>query len=300
MASPNPTSHTHAMIRLSPALLLRPDLRLPSSHARATTRLLTPTPIKEPVLAARPTLTSRRRHPSRRPIPQRRPHRRLRPSSLPLPLMRLRAPQITSRRLLLPRPEIPQRRTRPLPRRRPPPLPLPFMFLRALKTAPRPLPPPLAWLWVPPTESRRSPLPRPRMSPLTSLLSPPMALLMTHTLPLPLTLLAWMSTRLLHPPPLPHANGRVAVSTTERPKMNASANAGRLSSSPRRATRRRAHDPQGRLPTRQGTGASGGAGSGVVDVRSALPPTAVHAPSLAPLIHRSLSAPDVALGAAQG
>ena len=37
--------------------------------------------------------------------------------------MRLRAPQITSRRLLLPRPKIPQRRTRPLPRRRPPPLP---------------------------------------------------------------------------------------------------------------------------------------------------------------------------------
>ena len=37
--------------------------------------------------------------------------------------MRLKAPQITSRRLLLPRPTIPQRRTRPLPRRRPSPLP---------------------------------------------------------------------------------------------------------------------------------------------------------------------------------
>ena len=44
-----------------------------------------------------------------------------RPQPLPLPLMRLRAPQITSRRLLLPRPEIPQRQARPLPRRRPPP-----------------------------------------------------------------------------------------------------------------------------------------------------------------------------------
>ena len=163
-AHPNPTSYTHAMTRLSPSLLLRPDLRLPSSYARATTRLLTPTPIKEPVLAAHPNLTSRRRHPSRRPIPQRRPHLLLRPSSLPLPLMRLRAPQITSRRLLLPRPTIPQRRTRPLPRRRPPPLLLPFMFLRALKTAPWPLPPPLAWLWMPPTESRRRPLPLVSMS----------------------------------------------------------------------------------------------------------------------------------------
>ena len=160
---PNPTSYTHAMTRLSPSLLLRPDLRLPSSYARATTRLLTPTPIKEPVLAAHPNLTSRRRHPSRRPIPQRRSHLLLRPSSLPLPLMRLRAPQITSRRLLLPRPTIPQRRTRPLPRRRPSPLLPPFMFLRALKTAPWLLPPPLVWLWVPPTESRRRPLPPPRL-----------------------------------------------------------------------------------------------------------------------------------------
>ena len=44
----------------------------------------------------------------------------LRPWSLPLPRMRLRAPQITSRRLLPPRPTIPQRRLRRLPRRRPP------------------------------------------------------------------------------------------------------------------------------------------------------------------------------------
>ena len=61
----------------------------------------------------------------------------------------------------------------------------------------------------------------------------------------------------LHPPPLPHANGRFAVSTTERPKMNTSANAGRLSSSPRRATRRRAHDLQGRLPIRRCTRGEG-------------------------------------------
>ena len=174
--------------------------------------------------------------------------------------MRLGAPQITSRRLLLPRPEISQRRTRPLPRRRPPPLPLPYMFLRALQTAPWPLPPPLTWLWVPPTESRRSPLPRPLMSPLASLLSPRMALLMTHTLPLPLTLLAWMLNRLLHPPSLPHANGRLAVATTAWPRMNTSASVGRLSSSPRRAARRLAHDPQGRLPTRQGAGGEGRGG----------------------------------------
>ena len=34
-AHPNPTSYTHATTRLSPSLLLRPDLRLPSSHAHA-------------------------------------------------------------------------------------------------------------------------------------------------------------------------------------------------------------------------------------------------------------------------
>ena len=162
-AHPSPTSYTHATTRLLPLLLLRPDLRLPSFYARATTRPLTPAPIAEPVLAAHPNLTSRRRHPSRRPIPQRRPHLLLQPSSLPLPPIRLRTLQITSRRLLLPRPEIPQRRTRPLPGRRPPPLPLPFMFRRALKTAPWPLPPPLAWLWILPTESRRLPLPPPTL-----------------------------------------------------------------------------------------------------------------------------------------
>ena len=91
------------------------------------------------------------------------------------------------------------------------------------------------------------------MSPLASLLSPLMALLMTRTLPLPLTLLAWMSARLLHPPPLPHANGRGAVNKPAWPRMHASVNVWRLSSSPRRATRRRAHDPQGQLPNRQGT-----------------------------------------------
>ena len=37
------------------------------------------------------------------------------------------------------------------------------MFLRALKTAPRPLPPPLAWLWVLPTVPRRLPLPPPTL-----------------------------------------------------------------------------------------------------------------------------------------
>ena len=94
----------------------------------------------------------------------------------------------------------PQRRTRPLPRRRPPPLPLPFMFPRALKTAPWPLPPPLAWLWIPPTEPRRLPLPPPRLIRMSNrtrcnqltkggargsmlLLTPPMALPMTHTPP---------------------------------------------------------------------------------------------------------------------
>ena len=159
-----------------------------------------------------------------------------------------RAPQITSRRLLLPRPTIPPRRPRPLQRRRP--SPLPFMFLWALLTAPRPLPPPLTWLWVPPTESRRLPLPRPLMSPLASLLSPPIALLMTHTLPLTLV---WILKRLLHPPSLPHANGRGAVRAAAWPEMNASANVGRLSSSPRKATRRLARDPHGRLATRRGT-----------------------------------------------
>ena len=163
MAHPHPISRTHAMTQLALTLLIQPDLHLPSSHARNTTRLPTPAPITEPMLAARPNLTSQRRHPARRPIPQRRPHRRLRPSSLPLPLMRLRAPLITSQRLLLPRPETPQRRTCPLPRRRPSPLPLSFMFLRALKTAPRPPPPPLAWLWVLPTVPRRLPLPPPTL-----------------------------------------------------------------------------------------------------------------------------------------
>ena len=54
--------------------------------------------------------------------------------------------------------------TRTLPRRRPPPFPLPFViFLTALQTAPRPLPPPLAGLWIPPTESRRMPPPLPTL-----------------------------------------------------------------------------------------------------------------------------------------
>ena len=150
------------MTRLLLARLLRPDLRLPSSSTRATTRLPTPPPSRSPCggaseshLSATPARTTA--------DPSATVHLSLRPSSLPLPLMRLRAPQITSRRLLLPRPEIPQRRTRPLPRRRPSPLPLPFMFLRALQTAPWPLPPPLAWLWIPPTESRRLPLPPPTL-----------------------------------------------------------------------------------------------------------------------------------------
>ena len=102
--------------------MLRPDLHLPSAYARAMTRLLSPTPAKESVLAAHPNLASRRRHPSRRPVPQRRPHLPLRSWSLPPPLVRFRVPQIASRRLLPPRPTIPQRRLRPPPRRRPPPL----------------------------------------------------------------------------------------------------------------------------------------------------------------------------------
>ena len=65
--------------------------------------------------------------------------------------------------------------------------------------------------------------------------------------------LAWISAQLLHPPSLPHANGRGAVKATTWPRMNTSVNVGRLSSSPRRATRRLAHNPQGRLATRQGT-----------------------------------------------
>ena len=36
-------------------------------------------------------------------------------------------------------------------------------------------------------------------------------------------------------------------------------------------------------PLDRAPGARGGAGSGVVEVRSALPPTTVHAPSLVPL-----------------
>ena len=82
----HPTSRTHTMTQLSLELRLRPDLRLPSSYARNTTRLPTPSSITEPVSAAHPSLTSRRRKPARRPIPQRRSHLSLRPSSLPLPL----------------------------------------------------------------------------------------------------------------------------------------------------------------------------------------------------------------------
>ena len=85
---------------------------------------------------------------------------------------------------------------------------------------------------------------------LTSTFFCPHPQLMTHTLPFTLV---WMLKRLLHPPSLPHANGRVAVNKTAMPRTHANANVGRLSSSPRRATRRRAYDLQGRLPTRQGT-----------------------------------------------
>ena len=56
-----------------------------------------------------------------------------------------------------------------------------------------------------------------------------MALLLTHTPPLWMPMLRWAVIRLLRrPPSLPHANGRVAVSTTERPRMSKSANVGRL------------------------------------------------------------------------
>ena len=57
-AHPDPTSYTLTMTRLSPSLLLRPDLRLPSSYARATTRLLKPAPIEGPSPAARISVRS--------------------------------------------------------------------------------------------------------------------------------------------------------------------------------------------------------------------------------------------------
>ena len=52
------------------------------------------------------------------------------------------------------------------------------------------------------------------------------------------------------PSVMSHANGKLAVATTERPRMNTRVCVGRLSSSPCKATRRPAHDPQGGLPTR--------------------------------------------------
>ena len=79
---------------------------------------------------------------------------------------------------------------------------------------------------------------------------------------------------------LPRANGRGAVRAATWPGMNASAYAGRIPSSPRRTIRRLTRDPYGRLATRWGTEASGGAGNDVVDVGSALHPAAVRAPSL--------------------
>ena len=118
------------------------------------------------------------------------------------------------------------------------------------------------------------------------------------------------TVRLLHPPSLLRASGRVAVNKNTSPGTHARANVGRLSSSPRRTTRRPTRDVgrascvrggappcdagqrggwhvarkaiyiQGRTP-----GASGGAGSDVVDTRSALHPTALPVPSFVSPVH---------------
>ena len=130
-------------------------------------------------------------------------------------------------------------------------------------------------------------------------------------MPLPYPLM-WLTVRLLRPPSLPRANERGAVRPTTRPRMSASANAMKLSSSRHRATRRPARDvsrasrvrggsppcdtgqrggrhvaykavyPQGRTQ-----GAGGGVGSDVVEVRLAFHPTALPAPSFGSLVHPS-------------
>ena len=117
-----------------------------------------------------------------------------------------------------------------------------------------------------------------------------------------------MTTRLTHPPSLPRANGRCEVRTRKWPGMNTSANDWQPPSSRHRATQRPARDvsrasrvrdvsPPCDAGHRRGRhvahkaiylqgralGACGGAGSDVVEVWSALPPTALPVPSFVPL-----------------
>jgi hypothetical protein len=121
--------------------------------------------------------------------------------------------------------------------------------------------------------------------------------------------LLWMTTRLRHPPSLPHANGRDAVRPTTRPRMSTNANAMRLSSLRHRATRRPARDVSRAARVRSDSplcdrghrsgprvahkavysqgrsqGAIGGVDSDVVEVRLAFHPTALPAPSFVSLV----------------
>ena len=154
-----------------------------------------------------------------------------------------------------------------------------------LPAAPRRVPLPLAL-------TRQFPFTRHKKARRWQLRSPLLTLLLATPHFHPRPILLQMPTRVLRPPSRPHAHGRVAASTTTGPRMNASASAMQLSFSPCGTTRRPARDERGgwRMARTavcirgkgRAPGASEGAGSDVVDVGSALHPTASPVPLFVP------------------